>query len=202
MTGREAILQAALDSALKLAEDRPWDDLTLSEIARDAGHGLDLFHGVADKSSLTRALESHLDEAMSEGSLDPDESPRTRLFDVLMLRFEAMEERRPGLMSYLRWRDGSVEGQVLRGRARLATARWALACSGLDATHGLTHQFRLAGLAWIYGRAETAWLDETSADLSRTMSVLDSELVKAGRRMSWLGRLRSRRGEASSPGSA
>ncbi len=191
---RDTIIQAGLEAALKLAETRPWGELTLAEIARESGQSLDMFHGIADRAALNGCLDGMLDKAMSEGSLDPGETPRTRLFDVIMLRFEAMEQVRDGLLSFLRWRDGSLDGLAIRVRARLDTASWALACAGLDADQGPPRQLERAGLAWVYGRAEAAWRSETSSDLSRTMSVLDGELVKASRRMSWLNRMRRRPG--------
>lgn len=179
-------LRAGVKSALKLAELTPWSDLTLAEIAEAAGLGLQDFHAIADKRDISEAVEAWLDEAMSEGCLDREETARSRLFDVLMMRFDAMQERRDGVLTYLRWRDRSLSGLAHRVKARAATANWALACAGLDRRDALPRGVRLAGLGWAIAQAERAWKQETSPDLTRTMAALDGELIKAEDRAGWL----------------
>ena len=89
---RDEIIDKGVSAALKLAETEKWGSLSLAAIAEEAGLSLKDFHGVADKDDLTAAVERRFDAGMSEGSIDPEESARTRLLDVIMMRFEAMEE--------------------------------------------------------------------------------------------------------------
>ncbi|MEM9937828.1 MAG: hypothetical protein AAF768_03185 [Pseudomonadota bacterium] len=191
-SSRTEVIKKGLSAALKLAEMRAWGDLTLAEIASEAGLTLKDFHGVADKADLSAAIEPMFDAAMSEGSISEDETPRTRLFDVIMMRFEAMEDTRDGAMSFLRWRDRSPAGLALRLRARIATAKWALTCSGLDKADGAARQGLIAGVSWAIAQAERAWRKETSADLTRTMAALDAELIRLEERINWIkGRRRT-----------
>ena len=183
---RDEIVQKGVEVSLKLAETRRWRDLSLHEIAQEAGLSLADFHTHADKDTITAAVERTFDAARSEGSFDPEETARTRLFDVIMMRFEAMEEVRDGAMSYLRWRDRSLDGVALRLKGRAATAKWALACAGLDGARRLPRGVEIAALGWAIAQAERAWREETSADLSRTMAALDAELIKIEERMEWL----------------
>ena len=176
-------LDKAVEAALRLAELRAWDTLTLAEIAAEAGYQLSDFHGLLDTYKLSARVDPMLDQAMSEGALDPSETPRNRLFDVLMMRFEAMEERRDGLISFMRWRDSCVSGLALRVRARQATARWALICAGLDGTPGPGPGLQRLGLAWAIARADSAWRRETSSDLTATMACLDAELIRLESRL-------------------
>ncbi len=192
---REEIIQRGVEAALKLAEMRPWDEITLQAIAAVAEIELAEFHGVADKASLSSSVEGFLDTAMSAGSFEEDETARTRLFDVLMMRFEMMEDHRDGVMTYLRWRDRSVAGLGSRFKGRAETAKWALACSGLDTQDGVSRAALIAGLAWAVSVAERAWRQETSEDLTRTMAALDAELVKMEDRAALLKRRRRRRSE-------
>lgn len=180
------IIEKGVRAALSLAETEKWDRLKLADIARESGLDLSDFHGVADKQDLTLAVEPMFDRAMSEGSLEQDETARTRLFDVLMMRFEAMEDQRDGAMSYLRWRDRTFDGLALRFKARAATAQWALACAGLDGASKLPRGVQIAALGWAIAQAERAWRQETSADLSRTMAALDAELIKIEERLEWI----------------
>ncbi|MCF6329598.1 MAG: hypothetical protein L3J02_07360, partial [Henriciella sp.] len=85
---------------------------------------------------------------------------------------------------------------VQRVRARAATAKWALACAGLDGDDSLPPGVQLAGLGWAIAQAERAWRKETSPDMTRTMAALDAELIKAEDRASWL----KGRGRAKSAG--
>jgi hypothetical protein len=187
------IIDKGVRAALELAETEKWGRLSLAEIAEQAGLELKHFHGVADKADLSEAVEPYFDAAMSEGSIDPDETARTRLFDVIMMRFEAMEEVRDGAMSYLRWRDRSLEGLALRLKARAATAKWALACAGLDGASKLPRGVQITALAWAIAQAERAWREETSPDLSRTMAALDAELIKIEERLEWISARRRKR---------
>ena len=193
------IIDKGVRAALKLAETEKWDRLTLADIAGEAGLSLSDFHGVADKQDLTLAVEPMFDRAMSEGSLDREETARTRLFDVIMMRFEAMEDHRDGAMSYLRWRDRSLDGLALRLKARAATAQWALTCAGLDGASTLLRGVQIAAIGWAIAQAERAWRQETSTDLSRTMAALDAELIKIEERLEWISGLRGKRQTAPEP---
>lgn len=196
------IIDKGVHVALKLAATQSWDDLTLAAIADEAGLKLKDFHGVATRDSLSYAVEGVFDKAMSEGSLSDDETPRTRIFDVIMMRFEAMEDVRDGAMSYLRWRDRTLAGLAWRVRARAATSKWALACAGLDRETSVPGALHVANLAWAIAQAERAWRKETSPDLTRTMAALDAALIKALERTNLIKRATGRKpdpaGEATS----
>ena len=193
---RDEIIQKGVEAALKLAETEKWSALTLAAIAEEAGLSLAEFHTHADKETLSAAVEPSFDAGMSEGSFDPEETARTRLFDVIMMRFERMEDVRDGAMSFLRWRDRSVDGLTLRFKNRTATAKWALACAGLDGASRIPRGVQVTALAWVIAQAERAWRQETSADLSRTMAALDAELIKLEERMEWLSSRRKKRSKA------
>ncbi|MEL7108184.1 MAG: hypothetical protein AAGJ68_06130 [Pseudomonadota bacterium] len=193
---RDEIINKGVEAALKLAETEKWGDLTLAAIASEAGLSLADFHTHADKDALSAAVERRFDAAMSEGSIDAEETARTRLFDVIMMRFEAMEEVRDGAMSYLRWRDRSIDGLKLRVKGRADAAKWALACAGLDGKSQIPRGVQLTALAWVIAQAERAWREETSADLSRTMAALDAELIKIEERAEWLSSRGKRKARA------
>lgn len=183
---RRTILEMGVRAALKLAAETPWGDLTLAQIAGEAGIPLEQFHGITGKDTIADSVERYFDKAMSEGSFDEEEAPRTRLFDVIMMRFEAMEAYRPGLLSLMKWRQSQPVRLLSLVTARQASADWALVCAGLDASEGLPRPVRATGIAWAIAQAERAWRKEDSADLSRTMARLDGELRKMEERASWI----------------
>ena len=98
---RKDLLNKGVEAALELAKTNDWRDLTLSAIAERAGLSLKDFHGVADKAKISDAVEDWLDDAMSEGFTSEGETPRTRLFDVIMMRFDRMEEHREAMLQQI-----------------------------------------------------------------------------------------------------
>ncbi|MEO1476774.1 MAG: hypothetical protein AAFS13_10380, partial [Pseudomonadota bacterium] len=125
-------IDLALEASLELAAQTPWTDVTLSDIAEQAGLDLTELYDVTDKARLVLALEPWADKAMSAEKADLSETPRERLFDAIMRRFEHFETRRAGVLSMMKERDRSPQGLVRLGRARRKSADWALTAARLD----------------------------------------------------------------------
>ena len=108
------------------------------------------------------------------------QSPRDRLFDAIMTRFEVMQPYKPALKriaAYLCCRPGEA-APLLCGS--LASQYWMLAGAGakLDGPGGA---LRVAGLAAIYGKVFQVWLDDDTPSLDKTMAALDKRLGKGER---------------------
>lgn len=190
---REEIIEKGVMAALELAADRPWSALTLSDIAAASGLSLTDFHGIASVESLAEAVEAHFDKAMSSEDIDAEETPRERLFDVIMLRFEAMEAHRQGVLSLMKYREASPLRLAKLLVARKASADWALVSAGLDGSdQAVPRDVRAVAIAYAMAQAERAWRKETDPGFARTMSKLDEELRKledsAGRFSRFTGR--------------
>ena len=188
MTDQAGILEKGLLAALELAAHTQWADLTLSEIAEAADLKLSDFHGVSDKDALAAHADSYFDKAMSEEGISADDSPRERLFDVIMLRFEAMEEYRAGLVSLMKFRDRTPSLLLSLPIARKRSAYWALVSAGLDNRSGAPTGLKSVAIGYVIDKAERAWRKETSADFARTMAALDKGLREAEERMERLQR--------------
>ena len=188
MAPTDTIIEQGLLAALDLAATRPWSELTLVEIATKAGLTLNDFHGIATRETLADAVDAHFDRAMSAESIATDDLPRERLFDVIMLRFEAMEDHRAGLKSLLRYRETQPSILLRLPAARAASARWALASAGLDDDSGAPLSLKVLAIAFVIARTERAWRKETSGDFALTMAALDTSLRAAEERMGWVSR--------------
>jgi hypothetical protein len=188
MARTTSIIEQGLLAALDLAATKPWAELTLGEIAAKAGLTLDDFHGVATRESLADAVDAHFDRAMSAGAIATDDHPRERLFEVIMLRFEAMEDYRDGLKSLLRYRETQPSILLRLPVARATSARWALASAGLDDDSGAPLALKVLAIAFVIARTEHAWRKETSGDFALTMAALDKSLRGAEERMGWVSR--------------
>ncbi|MEH6693740.1 MAG: hypothetical protein V7675_01800 [Hyphomonas sp.] len=192
MARNASIIEQGLRAALELAAEKPWASLTLGEIAVRADLTLNDFHGIATRETLADAVDAHFDRAMSAEGVASDDLPRERLFEVIMLRFEAMEDYRDGLKSLLNYRETAPDHLVRLPAARAASARWALASAGLDDDSGAPLSLKVLAIAFVIARTERAWRKETSSDFALTMAALDKSLRAAEARMGWISRFRGR----------
>lgn len=170
-----------LNAALSLAAQKPWDEVSLGDIARAAELSLaDLRSEVACKLDILSALHTHLDERMLtaiDRAVPPAgaEQARDRLFDLFMARFDALQENRAAYLSVF----GSLKSQPKNLLASMApvlgTMRWALEASGVK-SEGAKADLQIGGLCLVYLSALRAWMRDDSADLSATMASVDKGL--------------------------
>lgn len=193
MAAAEKIIEKGLKAALELAASRAWTDIPLADIAAKAKLQLSDFHGVASREDLVEALDGWFDKAMSAEGVPDDTSARERLFEVIMLRFEAMEPYRAGLTEILKFRETSLTHLVRLPQHRHATAAWALASAGLDDDTGAPASLKRIAIAFVIAQAERAWRRETSGDFALTMAALDKGLRRAEDRLGQFRRFTGRK---------
>ena len=107
-------------------------------------------------------------------------APRERIFDLLMRRFDVLQQHRPGMLALLRALPLNPLLAVSLGGATLRSMAWMLEAAGLSAAglRGLVRSEALVGV-WLY--ALRAWKDDESGDLAGTMAALDRALDQADR---------------------
>jgi ubiquinone biosynthesis protein COQ9 len=175
----------AVRAALDLAATRGWRDVTLLDIAQAAGISLsDLRREFIAKNDIIRAFQKEVDaEVLAKSkAVGETQSPRDRLFDIIMTRFELITPHKPVLKriaDYLSCRPGEAATVLC---SSLASQYWMLAGAGakLDGPGGA---LRVAGLGAIYAKVFDIWLADTSPSLDKTMAALDKRLTKGER---WL----------------
>ncbi|HUD50950.1 TetR family transcriptional regulator [Parvibaculum sp.] len=186
-----------VEAALKLAATRGWQDLALADIAAAAKVSLPdlakLFHS---KSAILAAWTRRIDAdvlAAAEAENLESENPRDRLFDVLMLRFDALAPRKPALKRIAQdlARDPLAAGTMLR--PALQSLGWMLEAAGFDSS-GLRGALRVCGLALIWVAVFRVWLDD-GEDQAKTMAELDRRLRQAEGIMKRISRAGPRRKE-------
>ncbi len=193
MASAEKIVEKGLKAALELAAARAWADIPLADIAAKAKLQLSDFHGVASREDLVEELDSYFDKAMSAEGVPDEASARERLFDVIMLRFEAMEPHRAGVVALQKFRETSLTHLVNLPSHRHATAAWALASAGLDGDTGAPASLKRIAIAFVITQTERAWRKETSGDFALTMAALDKGLRRAEERLGQLRRFTGKR---------
>jgi AcrR family transcriptional regulator len=177
------------EAALKLAAERGWSAIALADIAAAAELSLaDLYAAYPSKTAILEALSRDVDRRVLAGAeIDATETPRDRLFDVLMRRFDALAAYRDGLAAIARdaRRDPVMvlcgAGQLLRSMAAM------LETAGISSA-GLAGALRTKGLAGIYLATLRDWFRDDTADKAKTMAALDGRLRRAESCAKWLDR--------------
>lgn len=170
-------------SALALAVEKGWNYTSLREIAQRSGLTLaELHEQFDDKMDILSALERLIDQKVLATceTFDSQTSVRDRLFEILMERFDALNQYREGICAILNSFRYDPK-QALIGMPHLCRSMtWMLEAAGVD-TMGTKGAIRVAGLSGVYLRVLKVWKDDDSSDLSRTMSALDKALDWAER---------------------
>lgn len=166
-------------AALSLAATGPWREVTLVQLAHAASRPVSDFYGAslgdavdAAEEAFDRAIGDNLDE------LDPNQSVRDRLFELIMRRFEAMEPHRAAVLAMEQGGDRDPVLMAAAHQRHVRCARWVLALSGLEAD-GMTGNARAQGLGVIIGQARAAWRGDDAGDFAKTMASLDKNLRRA-----------------------
>ena len=184
-----------LNTAIDLAAERGWRHLTLAEIATASGVSLsELYRHAPSKSAILDGFGRLIDESMlSDGPADPADSPRDRLFDLLMRRFDALQVHRGGLTAIAGEMRRDPAGALIHLPQLERSMRWTLEAAGLE-SGGLLGSARVRVLALLYLTVLRVWLKDDTSDMARTMKALDGRLAQLEQLANTLER-RGRRGQ-------
>lgn len=166
-------------AALSLAGSVPWREVTLIRLADAAARPVSDFYG-ATLWEAVDCVEEAFDRAIADdlNQLDPNQSVRDRLFELIMRRFEAMEPHRAAVLAMEHGVDRDPTLMAAAHQRHVRCARWVLAIAGMEAD-GMTGQARAQGLGVIIGQARVAWRGDSAGDFAKTMASLDKNLRRA-----------------------
>lgn len=171
------VIEAALNEAALLG----WERVSLQDIAQSADVSLAELHDhFEDKFDILAGLGRMIDRKVLEGldKFEPDLSARERLFDLMMDRFEVLNEHRDGLVAILNSFKGDPKQALMSGPHLCRSMCWMLESSGIP-TGGVRGALKVAGLSGLYLKVLRVWMSDESPDLSTTMAALDKELGRA-----------------------
>ena len=174
-----------INAAMDLAAQRPWREISLADIAEQAGMGLAALREVIScKGDILRLLAKHADAALlaSVEKEPPEGEAEERLFELIMRRLEFLAPYRAAIAGIMAEpASAACECPPVVERYFLST-RWMLAAAGLEG-EGAGNACRTLGLGLIYARALKTWSEDDDPGLARTMARLDRDLKRAGRTM-------------------
>lgn len=169
-----------IDATLKLAAERDFGDVTLTDIAHEAGISLADFRDLfPSKGAVLGGFNRRIDRKVLEGVGDqssPD-AARDRLYYVLRQRLEALEPYRDGLASVARWASRDPLMGTALNRETVNSMRFMLEAADIE-SDGPVGSLKLQGLTFAWGRVLDAWF---KGDFSDALDALDRELTKGER---------------------
>ncbi len=170
--------QTLIAAVFNQAALRGWADVNIAEAARDAGLPLGQVRArFPGRGAVLLRFGVMADQAaLAAGSSEP--SPRERLFDMVMSRFDALQQHRAGILQLLRaMRTDPATSMLLYG-ATLRSMKWLLDGASIPST-GIVGGLRVHGLLALWLYAVRAWESDDSPDLSATMAAVDRGLDRA-----------------------
>ena len=172
----------ALDAFLGLVAQRGYGNVSLSDVGEAAGLGrAELYRLYSDKLALVAGFMARVDGEVLAGTpevVDPEETVRDRLFDMLMRRFDALKPHRPALNAIRRAGLRDPLMTLVLGPSLMRSMAAMLEAAGVPA-RGVPGAVRQNALAAIYAAVSRVFDKDDSADLSKTMAALDSRLKTA-----------------------
>jgi ubiquinone biosynthesis protein COQ9 len=179
--------RALVSAAFALAAEVGWYRVSVTEAARRAGLPLDRarlrFPG---KAAVLLRLGRMADAvALADVSADASATVRDRLFDLLMRRFDVLQDNRDGVLALLGALPRDPATALLLGTTTLGSMHWMLEAAGVSA-QGPIGLIRAKGLTAVWMQTVRAWAADRSPDLSGTMAALDKALGRAERMAAWL----------------
>ena len=168
-----------LTAAMKLAAEQPWSEVTLRDIALEAGLSMaDLRREVSSKGHIFGLFTAAVDKEVLKkaGAPDPNQSKRDNVFETLMNRFDVLQPYKAAVKSIL---AASPPDPRLLQRL-LSSQGWMLEAAGVS-SYGPMGGLRTLGLASVYMQVARIWLDDDDPGMARTMAALDRRLRRGER---------------------
>lgn len=182
--------QKIIDSSLALAVEQGWDYTTLRDVAEHAGISMaDLYAQLEDKNDILVLIGRMIDRRTLEQASTEEEglsSPRDRLFDLLMDRYDILNEYREGLCAILESFKYDPKQIIISMPHLCRSMSWMLEAAGIE-TSGVTGAVKVTGITGVYLKVLKVWIEDESEDLSKTMAALDKALERAERAANTFG---------------
>ncbi|MGA8446728.1 MAG: TetR/AcrR family transcriptional regulator, partial [Roseiarcus sp.] len=180
-----------VDALMELAAERRFEDISVRDICKTAGVSLaDFREAFPSKGAVLAGFTRRIDRAVlaEHGEELADETPRERLFDILMRRLEAMAPYREGVREAAAWLRRKPAAALVMNQVVMSSMRFMLEAAGIEA-EGPAGVIKLQGLALAWARIIHVWLDDDDPALSKTMAELDRVLTRGERAAAGVDRL-------------
>jgi AcrR family transcriptional regulator len=173
----------AVAAFLALLAEHPFEQIGMAQIA--SGAGLSLAELRAEFASTLGILAAHIKEVDRKvlAGQDTDmaeESPRERLFDVLMRRLEILAPHKEAVRSLVRSACRNPGLALALNGLAVRSQQWMLTAADIGAS-GPKGMLRAQGLALLFANVLRTWIDDDDEGHARTLAALDRELARGQR---------------------
>lgn len=180
--------QKVVASFMELLETQRIEDISYADIAENAGVKLEVVRACCNgKLDLLAAFFSEIDQKVLK-ERDPDlmdETPRDRLFDVIMCRLDLMAQHRGAVRNIMHTVKRDPAFALHFHRLATRSMKWMLVAAGIE-EFGLRNVGMTNALVIGFERVARVWLDEDTPGTPQTMAELDEMLARGEH---WMGRV-------------
>jgi AcrR family transcriptional regulator len=172
---KDKMVQAMLD----LAAEGGWHSVELIDIADKAEVSIENAHEYFDDRADVLAAYGRLvdKQLLSNYDAEEDASCREKLFDLLMERFDVLNDNRAGVIAILDGFKGEPKEAICSFPHLGRSMSRILEAADIE-TQGIKGAIKVTGLIGIYLYVVRTWRDDDSEDMSKTMTELDKALDK------------------------
>lgn len=156
----------ALKAALAFTAKKGWQALNIKD-----------FPAFDDKADILSALGEMIDCRVLDNTNTADEDipHRDRLFDIMMERFDVLNEHRQAIISILQDMRCAPKDSLTTLPHIFRSMGKMLDAAKID-TSGLHGCAKIIGLTTLYIKTLWVWMDDESKDMAKTMAELDKNL--------------------------
>jgi AcrR family transcriptional regulator len=172
-----------VEALMALAAERPFDEITITEIATRAAVSLADFRDLfPSKGAALAGFSKQIDRIVLEGGGDDiaADDVKERLFDVLMRRLDAMTPYKEGLRGVSDWLRREPLAALAINGVVVNSMRFMLEAAGIE-SEGAVGAVKLQGLVFAWTRILGVWLADDEEGASKTMAAIDRELSRGER---------------------
>jgi hypothetical protein len=174
--------ELVIDAAFSVAAEKGWRAVSIESVAETVAEIASLPDSAVlmrypAKALILNTFMKYIDEKVLAQELPFDEydSDRDRIFEILMLRFEAMQPYKPAVTRIVQDLPRDPFSIIANGPSAALSMAKMLAAANLSAG-GLLGIAQAHGLLCAWGLTLRVWLQDTSPDMARTMATLDKNL--------------------------
>ncbi len=182
MLSDDMVQNKIINAAFIKAEEKTWTNITIKEIADEAGVALSVVRNhFTSKKEILQAFSKTIDISVLKiieddtEQEDEEETAKDRLFDVIMTRLEIMAPYRKALKKIL---SDMKRGKGIENLSLVqlwGSNKWMLSAAGIS-TLGNRGRLRIVGLTSIYLQILPVWFEDEDPGLAKTMATLDKSL--------------------------
>ncbi len=182
MTSAQDILDMKsrlIQSSLDLAAHQSWADISMHDIAAHAGINVDDAIALCpDKNTIFmgygRQIDLKVADAFGDESLD-EMDEKDRLFDVLMERFDILNENRAGVISIISAITQDPKQMICLSPMVCQSMEHMMGVANIP-NNGWRGALKLTALSGLYLKTLRCWVNDSGADMPVTMASLDKGL--------------------------